>query len=208
MRSVLAAAAAGALVLGSAAGVTAKGKPDTVPAPQKNDRVVSVSIKGHAPIDLAKVSDGAAIKLRAKLWDPKRDSEGTTIALKLGVYTKKTGGAPLNVGTESAPVEAPLSAAVPLTLQPGDEKRKVKDYTGSALLKAAAPAVPVWTPEEIALVAAALDPGEKAYICIAAAAVDPVDTKMSVKVKKRLGMKGKAVRDCVKIIDSTPVSSS
>ncbi|HEX6887875.1 MAG TPA: hypothetical protein VF143_07195 [Candidatus Nanopelagicales bacterium] len=204
LRTVLAAVAAGTLVLGSAAGATAKGKPETVPAPQKNDRVVSVSIKGHAPINLATAPDAAAIKLRAKLWDPNKDSKATTISVKLGVYTKKVGGNLLNLGTVEAPLAAPLSQAVPLTLQPGDETRKVKDYAANPGVKGEPPAL--WTAAQLGLVAAALDPGEKAYVCIAEVSVSPA-TKYSMQVKKRLGMKGKAVRDCVKVIDSTPLAA-
>jgi hypothetical protein len=204
MRTVLAAAAAGALVIGSASGAMATGKPHTVPAPQKNDRLVSVSIKGHAPIDLKTASADATVRLRAKLWDPKRDSAATTVAVTLGVYTKKVGGELFNLGTAGAPVPAPPSVATQLVLKPGDAMHKVKDYSAAPLLKGASPAL--WTADQLASLAAALDPTEKAYICIASVTVDPADTKLSTKVKKRVGpAKGKAVRDCVKVIDTTPV---
>ncbi len=206
MRTVLAAAAAGALLLGSAGGAVAKGKPEAVPAPQKNDRLVSVSIKGHSPIDLKTATPATAIKLRAKLWDPKKDSAATTVAVTLGVYTKKVNGDLFNLGTTAAPVLAPLSEETPLLLKGSDTTHKVKDYSATPAVQGAAPAL--WTADELGLLATALDPGEKAYICISAVTVSP-DVNKSMNVKKRLGLaKGKAVRDCVKVIDSTPLTTA
>ena len=50
-----------------------------------------MSIKGHKTIDLAKVGP-TAITLRAKVWDPSKDSKDRTISLKVGLYTKKVNG--------------------------------------------------------------------------------------------------------------------
>jgi hypothetical protein len=194
MRTVLAAAAAGALVLGSAGGAIAKGKPDTVPS-QKGDRLVSVSIKGHAPIDIAdfaSLPEGAGIPLRAKLWDPKRDSAATTVSVTVGLFTKKVRGSVFQV----AGGDAPPATAVPLVLDAADAKRKVKDYRATAVLKGAGA---VWTPEQLTAVGVELAPDERAYICISSVEVSPT-TPFSTKVKKRTT----TVRDCVKLIDTTP----
>ncbi len=194
-RSALATAAAGALVLGSAAGVSAAPKgPKHRPAPQNNDRVVSVSIHGHAPIDLAKVTATSALSLRAKVWDPNRDGQARTVAVTLGVFTKRVGGTKVQLGG----VAAPDSASVPLALRAGHEQRKVKGYVGSAVLAS------VWTPEQVGALKTALKPGDKAFVCISTLTVDPA-AKYAHIVNKRLGLaKGKAVRDCVRVTDSTP----
>ena len=52
MRTVLAAAAAGALIMGSAAGAMAAPASDK-PAPQATVKLQSVSINGHSPINVS-----------------------------------------------------------------------------------------------------------------------------------------------------------
>jgi hypothetical protein len=202
MRTVLAAAAAGALVLGSAGGAIAKGKPDTAPTPQTTVKLQSVSIKGHSPLDLKGLTadSTAAINLRAKVWDPKRALKGTeTVEVTLGVYAKKSDKTRIT-GTEfSDPVQLKLAPGQTLT-------SKVKRFgVEPAVLTA------VWDyATELVPAADLLTPGAKAYICIATADVVGVDgEKKSVMVQKRLGeRKGKAVRDCVKVIDSTPAETT
>jgi hypothetical protein len=197
MRTVVAAAAAGALILGSASGAAvAKGKPETTPAPQSTVKQVkpvklqSVSIKGHKPIDLAKVNEKSAIKLRAKVLGKKQ--EGATVDVTLAVYDKRVGGTMLK--TDALTSE---SASKALEMRMTKPKR-VSFFAGDAVI------TQVWTTDQIAALAGAVKTNGKAFICIATADVKPVtDERMSMGVKKRLGLaKGKAVRDCVKVINS------
>jgi flavoprotein len=58
-----------------------------------------------------------------------------------------------------------------------------------------------------AAVAEATKTRTKVYLCISNIAVADV-SDMSNKVEKRLGKKGKAVRDCVKVIDVDPKSTT
>jgi hypothetical protein len=191
MRTVLAAAAAGALILGSASGAAvAKGKPETKPAPQSTVKPVklqSVSIKGHKPIDLAKVTDTSAIKLRAKVLGKKQAD--ATVAVTLGVYEKRVGGT-LVTGSETL---IPTSLAMRVT-----KPKRVSFFAGDAVI------TQVWTEGQIGELAKAVEANGKAFICIASADLLPVtNERMSMGVKKRLGeAKGKAVRDCVKVINS------
>jgi uncharacterized membrane protein len=186
--ALLAATTASALAVSSASLAVAKGKPQS--ASTKPDRLVSVSIKGHDTIDLT--TTGTSIALRAKVLDPQKDG-GPSISVTLGLYTKKVGGAMFQVNN----ADAPLSVATSLTAATGTSK--VRKYTGTAALST------VWTADQLAAVADELTPGEKAYVCISSVTTDPDGISKSVQVKKRLGEgKGKAVRDCVKVIDSTP----
>jgi hypothetical protein len=103
MRTVLAAAAAGALILGSAGGAMAA-KPDTKPAPQTTVKLQSVSIKGHKTIDVG-VLPAATVKLRATIWDPANKYTSTeTVTLQLAAFTKKVKGDPVAAVT---PFDAP-----------------------------------------------------------------------------------------------------
>jgi hypothetical protein len=157
-----------------------------------------VSITNHKTIDLASV-EPTTIKLRAKVWDPNKNSKDRSVALKVGLYTKKVNGQFLPL-TEQ--LVAPESQAVGLVLKPGDEMKKVKHYAKTALLS------DLWLPAELAAVDAALDPGEKAYLCVSSAVVTPDVDKFSTQVRKRLGVTvnggpvAHKVRDCVKVIDS------
>jgi hypothetical protein len=188
MRTVLAAAAAGALVLGSASGAAvAKGKPETKPAPKSTVTLQSVSIKNHKPIDLAKVTDKSAIKLRAKVLGKKQ--EGATVAVTLGVYEKRVGG---TLVTDSKSTSTSLAMR-------NTKPKQVSFFAGDAVI------TQVWTDDQIAALAGAVKANGKAFICIASADLTTVDNeRMSMSVKKRLGLaKGKAVRDCVKVVNSS-----
>ena len=187
-RSLLAGAAAGALVLGSAAGVAAA-KPSprhpAKPAPQTSVTLKTVSIKGHAPIDLAKAAPGAAIKLRATVRDAAKKVPTTeTVDVTLAVYTKKVRGTKV-AGTDSTMVK--------LALRPASANHRTRSYAGNAVLNT------VWTADQLTSLKAALKPGDRAYACIATADLTKVDEKQSTIVKKRLS----TVRDCVKVIDSS-----
>jgi hypothetical protein len=183
-RALLASAAAGALVLGSATGAVAKGRPD--PKPQPPVKLQSVAIKGHAPIDLAKVTETSAIKLRAMALGKKQAA--STVAVTLGVYDKRVGGT-MVAGSESTAASLAQRATKP---------RNVSFFAGDAVI------TKVWTADQIAALAGAVKANGKAYICIATADLQPAtNERLSTSVKKRLGLaKGKAVRDCVKVVNS------
>lgn len=197
MRVLLASAAAGALVLGSAAGAaTAKGKPETAPAPQTTVKLQSVSIKGHAPLDLGTADlSTAAINLRATVRDPKRvvvtsGDAAAKVEVGLAIFTRKTGDPKKYMvpGTET------IVPGTMLLVTDASKASKNKKYTGAAKLTA------VWTVDQLAAVDKIVNPGTKAYACIWTADVVGVDNeKKSTKVKKRLS----TVRDCVKVVDST-----
>jgi hypothetical protein len=199
MRTILAAAAAGALVLGSAAGVSAAPK---VPSPANGPMVTtvpvkfqSVSIKGHKPIDLNGLPADAAIKLRAKSLGKK--DPAASVEVVLGVYDKKVGGT-LVAGSESDTVTLDLRAT---------KSKNVSFFAGDAVI------AEVWEAGQLAVLAGAVEANGKAFICIAEADLVPSTTeKNSMLVNKRLGKaKGKAVRDCVRVIDSsvpTPPATS
>lgn len=192
MRALLASAAAGALVLGSAAGVaTAKGKPDSAPAPQSTVKLQSVSIKGHSTIDVG-VKPAATVNVRTTIWDPKNVlQDKATVVLTLAAYTKKVNG---QLVEAIKPIEVPALTAGKMT-------KKTDRYVGSVTL----------SDDTIGQLQSFLGKDQKTYLCISTATVDPAVGKYSVKVQKRLGVKGpqadaklvKPVRDCVKVVDST-----
>jgi hypothetical protein len=199
-RTALAATTAAALMLGSAGAATAapkgpkgpKGPKATVSAPPSAVTLKSIAIKGHRFIDLAKVTPTSALALRATV----RDAQGVvpstaTVDVTLGVFSRKVNGTQV-AGTDSTVTQLALTTT---------KARKSKRYAGSAVLAT------VWTADQIAALKSALKPGDKAYACIATADLAGVDgEKKSVKVQKRLGERGRAVRDCVKVIDSTPAA--
>jgi hypothetical protein len=194
MRTVVAAAAAGALVLGSAGVATAKGKPDTAPTPQSTVKLQSVSIKGHSPIDLQTVDLAtAAINLRATVRDPKgvvKTGEGAaTVAVSLAIFTRKTGD-PKKFKVEGTDTILPAE----LTITDSSKGSKNKRYVGSATLNK------VWNGKQLAIVDGLVNPGgTKYYACISDADIVGFEGEArSTKVKKRLS----TVRDCVRIVDS------
>jgi predicted secreted protein len=184
MRTVLAATAAGALVLGSAAGVATAKPAKTAPVPT----IKTISIKGHAPIDLATVTAETKIKLRASVRDGSKTATTEKVVMTLGVYTKKVRG-------QVVPGSIP-SASVNLV---STSTTKTKRFAGDAVLAT------IWDANAVNTLKTALKPGDRAYICIASADLQPSTTEQQSKiVKKRLS----TVRDCVKVIDTTPETTS
>lgn len=195
MRTVLAAAAAGALIMGSAAGAMATGKPDSKPAPQTTVKLQSVSIKGHKTIDVVTTNPATllAINVRATVWDPKDVAKSTeTVTFTLAAYTKKVNG-------EEVKDVTPFESAALIVSRP---TKKSDRFAGSVALSATT----------IAQLQTYLTKDAKTYLCVSDATVTPEVAKYSMQVQKRLGVKGPAtdakvkttVRDCVKVIDSTP----
>ena len=192
MRTVLAAAAAGALVLGSAAGVSAhpgKGKGPKTPKPQ----LQVVNIKGHSPLNVFDITtdDGTGMSLRAlTLRATVRDrvkpvDPAATVQVTLDAFSKKVAGTELD-GFD----------AFEVTLTPKSTKSKVNKRFEATY---------TFTPDQAAALAGLLAVDATPYLCIADADVVGYDNETwSNQTKKRLGKKGKAVRDCVKIVKVDP----
>jgi hypothetical protein len=189
MRTVLAAAAAGALIMGSAAGAMAAPKEKPAPTP----KIQSVSIHGHSPINVFNVDSAREIKLRATL----RYTRGKTPVKELApatqvwldTFTKKVAGTPITTPDTPTIIVNPLDWS-------WQNKKDVR-YTETYKL----------TVEQVAslqvAVAEAAKTQAKVYLCISNVAAEGVTSK-STKVMKRLGEKGKPVRDCVKVINVDP----
>ena len=195
MRTILAATAAGALVLGSAGAATAhphrdkaKGPKATVVAPaDMKTKLTKVDIKRHKKIDVAKVDDSTALKLRAKVRYSGKVTDNAAsvqvVPVTLAVYDKKVNGEMVD-GTQSAPTE--------LAIKDRKKAKKTHRYYGSAKV------TEVWSPEQLGALAAYLQTNGKAYICISG--VDGEFDKYSKQTRKRLDMNvKKTVRECVKV---------
>ena len=202
MRTVIAAAAAGALVLGSAGGAMAHpGKSDKAKGPKMSnsapvEKLQGVNIKRHKKIDLADVSATTALKLRASVHNSKKvgaSDARPTVGLTLAVYDKKVNGT-MVAGSESE--------ATDLALKERKKAKRNQFYAGSAVISQ------VWTPGQVAALASQVSSEGKAFICISGVTED--FDKYSLQTRKRLGanadgsdLKKKTVRDCVKVVNST-----
>ena len=211
-RTVLAAAAAGALILGSAGGSVAA--PDKAQGPKaksttQTTKLQNVNIKRHKKIDLAD-ADAAqtALKLRAKVrYSKKVSSEDAlqSFEVKLGVFDKKVNGEFVE-GSASGPGEPPAGASeamVELRTKKKEKDRKNQFYAGDAVI------ADVWTSDQIGALATAVATNGKAYICTYSVDNELFDA-FSVQTRKRLGTTAegtnytkKTVRDCVKVVNST-----
>ena len=191
MRTVLAAAAAGALIMGSAAGAMAA--PEDKPAPKP--QIQSVSIHGHSPVNVWSVDSAREIQLRATV----RYAKGTTPAkgsapatqVWLGTFTKRVAGTPIATTPSNPFIKVDA-------LDVRSQNKRDARYTKTFKLTA---------PEVTSLqaaVTAATNTQTKVYLCISNVATEGV-TERSNKVEQRLvGKKGKPVRDCVKVINVDP----
>jgi hypothetical protein len=189
MRTVLAAAAAGALLLGSAGGAMAAPKDKPAPMP----KIQSVSIHGHSPVNVFSVESAREIKLRATLRyaSGKTPDKGTPAATQvwLDTFTKKVAGTPITTPDTPTIIVNPLD----WSRQNKKDVRYAKTYKLTAEQVASLQAA----------VAEASKTQTKVYLCISNVAAEGV-TDASSKVMKRLGDKGKPVRDCVKVINVDP----
>ncbi len=132
MRTVLAAAAAGALVMGSASGAAmAKGKPDTS------------TMKGVMKVRMVNIHNGtfdlkspASVRAKVNVWDSVKKMEPTSVTVTLAEYTAKGGEMVLDGLTVTSPT---------MSTKAGMDK-KSKNYYGAIDLGALASkvtAVPV-----------------------------------------------------------------
>lgn len=186
MRSVLAAAAAGALVVGSAAGVMAapgkgKGKP---PAKAGYLQVTKVDFHRHSPVNVFGTAVTRDLAVRATVRD-RAKAEGadpTSVTVTVAQYTKKRGDL----------VPTGFTADVVMTLNKA--KRNEKTYKG---------AVPG---ADLRTAFATLAPGATAYVCIkdvVLVAPDPV----SVKGDKKPVTKKENGGDCVRVVNVDPAAT-
>jgi hypothetical protein len=182
MRTVLAATAAGALILGSAAGAMAA-DPAPVVTPPPVVKIQKVDIVRHSPINVEK-----ARKLKVRMTV--RTSTLTPInaaTVTLEQFTKKVNGNPSNPTILTAPITVPLA----VTSTNADKsvvylKGEVNEAIFAALDDGTTPA---------------LADGKSALLCISTATTDPLETAWSKQTMKRLNKPGveKPVRECVKI---------
>ena len=196
MRTLLVAAAAGALVLGSVAGATA------APGRKSNDKPVLqvVNIAGHSPLNVFEVSiaDGTTMSvrpltLRATVRYKAMTPPLPTISVALDAYSKKVRGTDLTTGPSITTV----------TLHP--------NLTGS-MVNTYYQATHQFTGPEAEAMKAVLATSKRAYLCISTADVTgytyPNGWDWSIQTQKRLNIGNfKPVRECVKIISIDPTKT-
>jgi hypothetical protein len=134
MRTVLAAAAAGALVLGSAGGAIAAPKAPKASNGYMQVRMVNVY---NAPVNIALGTSARKVKIQANVWDSVRNAAPSSLTVDIAQYDAK--GKPTTDGI--------LLDDVVLTTKAGPDK-KSKKYRGEVDLVAALqgvtlPATPV-----------------------------------------------------------------
>jgi hypothetical protein len=196
MRTLLVAAAAGALVIGSVAGATA------APGRKSNDKPVLqvVNIAGHTPLNVFDVSitDGTTtsvrpLTLRATVRYRALTPPLPTISITLDAYSKKVRGSDLT----------PSGSITTVTLQPKLTGSKVNTYYQATHL---------FTVDEAKAMKDVLATSKRAYLCISTADVTgytyPNGWDWSTQTRKRLNIGNvKPVRECVKIIDIDPTKT-
>ncbi|HYO17241.1 MAG TPA: hypothetical protein VES02_01050 [Dermatophilaceae bacterium] len=196
MRTLLVAAAAGALVLGSVAGATA------APGRKSNDKPVLqvVNIAGHSPLNVFDVSsaDGTTMSvrpltLRATVRYRAMTSPLPTISVTLDAYSKKVRGTDLTPG----------ASITTLALQPKLTGSTVNTYYQATHL---------FSVVEAEAMKAALATSTRAYLCISTADVTgyayPNGWDWSTQTRRRLNIGNvKPARECVKIINVDPTKT-
>ena len=190
---MVAVTAAGTLALGSIAGATA------VPSKRVHDKPVLqvVNIKGHSPLNVfdATEDDGTTmsvrpIRLRATVrYSGEKPAD--TLTVELDAYKKKVGGKELD---NFEPI------SVELQLREGT-KSKINTYYRATH--------EFTVTEAQAMQDLIVAPSTKAYLCISAADITGYDYDddftWSTQTRMRLRTNnGKAVRECVKIINVDP----
>ena len=130
MRSLLAVAASGALILGSAAGTMAAphgGKSAEAKAKNSYVQLRSVDIHQHNPINVFSTATTRDLKLRAAVRDTAADGQVATVTISVAQYTKKH-GVKVGQAPNTDPVWIAAFVDVPLTYSKG---KKTLRYTGS-----------------------------------------------------------------------------
>lgn len=201
MRSILAAAAAGALVLGSAAGV-AVAKPAAKPAAKTGYMQVKMADVHNGYVNVNPAATHRVTKLKANVWDSVKGQAPTSVTFTLTQYDAKGG----------KPVAAPAIPLGPVTLATTAKvDKKSKNYKGEIDIYAALDALgePAKS-NALAAIAAApvlvcLDKVEMAVPTIDDPLTTDVETIL-VKDPKRQ-VTNKIGRDCVKVVNVAPTVS-
>jgi hypothetical protein len=181
MRTVLAAAAAGALLLGSAAGATAAPKDKS--APKSTFQLSSIDIKGHSPINVNPAATTRALVIRSTVRDTNKAATPNVVTMKVTVaqYDKKR-------GTEVPEADALIKDFdVPLALA-RSQKTKSSYYKGDVTLgKNAVPA------------------GVTVLICLKSAVptTNPLDAPFTKSPKNKFAKKLSG-GDCVRVVNVDP----
>lgn len=196
MRTLLVAAAAGALALGSVAGATA------APGRKANDKPVLqvVNIVGHSPLNVFDVTmDKTTMSVRPLTVRATVRYNGVTpplptISVTLDAYSKKVRGTDLTKET----------AIISMTLNPKITRSKVNThYQATHQFKEA----------EATAMKAALATSTRAYLCISTADVTGYDYPngwdWSTQTRMRMNIDNvKPVRECVRIINIDPTKTA
>jgi hypothetical protein len=186
MRTVLAAAAAGALIIGSAAGAIA----DETPAPAPVSPVVKiqkVDIHRHSPINVDKARD---LKVRMTIRTPDK-TPITAATITLAEYAKKSAKDPV-AGSTVAPSPIPVEIS-PISGNADGTVVYISGVVKADTLKALGV-----DPDGAAV--APLAEGKTALLCISTASTVTAANAWSTQTMKRLGMDAKKpVRECVKV---------
>ncbi len=214
MRSIVASAAAGALILGSAAGA-AIAKPDKAKGPKDEKPAVvwlkKVDIKRHSPLDISESNTGLTLKVAARVKDRKNvlnttQTPDAAVDVTLALFDKKVKGMLL---TDAGDAELPTIAAE-LAYVKGKKSEYYKNanvLTSEVAEEKAAIDAALAKYREV--VAARAATGQRTFLCLNSAEIGTevaATLKSSKIVKKRTGAEGvkRPVRDCVKLVIKTP----
>jgi hypothetical protein len=178
MRTVLAAAAAGALIIGSAAGA-AVAKPSSTP--KSTLQLTSIDIKGHTAVNVNTNATTRPLVVRATVRDTNKAvvPNVSSMEVTLAQYDKKR-------GTEVGPT--PTLADQTVTLSVVKNKTKSTYYTGT--LNLAKDSVPL---------------GTTVLLCLKGATptLDPIDAKFTKDPRNKFTKKLSG-GDCVTVTNVAP----
>ena len=183
MRTVLAAAAAGALILGSAAGAIATpnghhGKHDAIGhAPYM--QLTRVDIHRHSPINVNTAAKPRDLKVRATVRDTDKVNDPASVTVVLSSYDKRHG------------TITPAATPIPVTLDLKRTKHKAKVYTGTVTASAIRTAV-----------GANVAVGSHILLCIKSAGMTA--TTGTVRPDAMQVIKKENGGDCVRIVNRVP----
>jgi hypothetical protein len=195
MRTVLAAAAAGALILGSAAGATAtpsKGKPE---AKAGYLQATKVDFHRHSPVnvfgvttpDIADDATSRDVKVRATVRDTSKTVDPTSVKVTVSQYEK---GKPRTLTPAGFTVDVPLATV--------KTKKHEKVYSG------------ILTGASLRTAFATLPVGAVAYVCIADLKMDvtvPAGDKTTIKADRKHVTKKENGGSCIKVINVDPTTT-
>jgi hypothetical protein len=187
MRTILAAAAAGALVLGSAAGV-ASAKPSTPKGPKAGYlQVTKVDFHRHSPANVFANATTRDLQLRATVRDTARaeGADPTSVTVTVAQYTKKRGDL---VST---------GFTTDVTLDLNKPKKNEKTYKGAV----PGSEIRAW----FTTAPNALPVGATAYVCIKDIVL--VGPAGITRPDKKPVLKKENGGDCIKVVNVDPATT-